>query len=141
MHIVCYLQYRDRVMCAGRFEQRPVDHNGRLFMIHAQSFSLLRELFTFHKKRKIAGVRMPKFVRVAVQRTVKISILNHGEQQTFRDGNQDGVVCGQEFRSGLEGERLDFDSREVIAREILLVFKCRSVSQQHGGVRPDAPDQ
>ena len=35
---------------------------------------------------------MLKILRVAVQRTVKFRNLNHGEQQTFRDGTQDGVV-------------------------------------------------
>ena len=33
---------------------------------------------------------MLKFVRVAVQRTVKMSVLNHGEQ-TFRDGTKEGL--------------------------------------------------
>ena len=65
---------------------------------------------------------MLKFVWIAVQRTVKIYILNHGEQQTFRDGTQDGVVYGQRFRSGREYERLEFDSRQVIARENPLFF-------------------
>ena len=35
---------------------------------------------------------MLKFVRVPVQRTDKISVLNHGEQQTFWDGTQTDVV-------------------------------------------------
>jgi len=65
---------------------------------------------------------MLKFVRVAVQQPVKICVLNHGEQQKFRDGTQDGVVYGQGFRSGCECESLEFDSRQVIARELPLFF-------------------
>jgi len=42
---------------------------------------------------------MLKFERIAVQRTDKICVLHHGEQQTFRDGTQDGVVYRQGFRS------------------------------------------
>ena len=38
---------------------------------------------------------MLKFVRVEVHRTDKIFVLDHGEQQTFRDGTQDGVVYRQ----------------------------------------------
>ena len=56
---------------------------------------------------------MLKYLRVAVKRTVKICVLNHGEQETFRDGTQDGVVCKQGFRSGRECERLEFDSRQT----------------------------
>jgi len=65
---------------------------------------------------------MLKFVRVAVQPTIKICVLNHGEQQTFQGGTQDGVVYGQEFRSGRECERLEFESRQVIAARIALFF-------------------
>ena len=84
---------------------------------------------------------MLKFVRVAVQRTYEICVLNHGEQQTFRDGTQDGIFYRQGFRSGSEYERLDFASRQVIPCETPPAFQRRSVSQQYGGVRPDAPDQ
>ena len=56
----------------------------------------------------------------------------------FRDGNQGDVVYRQGIRSGRECERLEFHSRQVIAREIPPVLQCRSVSQQYGGVRPDA---
>ena len=83
---------------------------------------------------------MLKFVRVAVQRTYKFCIHNHDEQETFRDGTQYGVVYRQGFRSGHETESLDFDSRQVIARETSLPH-CRIVSQQYGGVRPNASDQ
>ena len=84
---------------------------------------------------------MLKFLRVAVQLTVKICVLNHGEQQTFRDGTKDGIVYGQGFRFGRECERLEFDSRQVRERETPPVFQCRSVSQQYVGVRLDAPDR
>jgi len=40
---------------------------------------------------------MLKFVWVAVQQTVKICIVNHGEQQTFRDGNEDGSSIDRDF--------------------------------------------
>jgi len=68
-------------MYARLLEKRPVAQC--LFMIHAQSQALVRELFTVHKQRKIAGVIMLKFGRVTVQQTVKICVLNHGEQQTY----------------------------------------------------------
>ena len=109
-------------MYAGRFEQRPVANDGCLFMIHAHSQALVRELFTVHKQRIIVDVIMLKFVRVAVQRTVKICFLNHGKQQTLRNGTQDGVVYEQGFGSSRECERLEFDSRQVIARETPLFF-------------------
>ena len=109
-------------MYAGRIEERPVAYDGSLFMIHVQSQSLVKELFAVHKQRNIAEVVMLKFVRVAVQRTVKIRILNHGELQTFRDGTQDGVVHGQGFRSGRECEHLEFDSHQVISRGTVPVF-------------------
>jgi len=83
---------------------------------------LVRELITVHKHRKFADVVMLKFLGVAVQRTVKVCILNHLEQQTFRCGTPDGVVYGQGFLSGSECERLEFDSRQVIARETPLFF-------------------
>jgi len=35
---------------------------------------------------------MLKFVRVALQRTDKIGVLNHGEKQTFQLGTHDGIV-------------------------------------------------
>jgi len=38
---------------------------------------------------------MLKFVGVAAQRTDKNCVLNRGEQQTFRDGTQDGGVYRQ----------------------------------------------
>jgi len=79
-------------MYAGRLEKRPVAHHGNLFMIHAQRYALVMELITVHKQRKIADVVMLKFVRVAVQRTDKIGVLNHGEQETFRNGTLYGVV-------------------------------------------------
>ena len=59
---------------------------------------------------------MLKFVRVAVQRTVEICIIINGEQQTFRDVTQDGVVYRQGFRSGRECESLQIDFCQVIAR-------------------------
>ena len=65
---------------------------------------------------------MLKFVRVAVQLTLKICILNHGEQQTFPDGTEDGVFYEQGFRSGRECNRLVFDSRQDVARETPLFF-------------------
>ena len=65
---------------------------------------------------------MLKFVRIAVQRTYEICILNHGKQQMFRDGTQDDVVYRQGFRSGRECERLEFDCRQGIARENPLLF-------------------
>ena len=80
-----------RVMYAGSLEQHPVAYDGRLFMIHAQSYALVKELFIVHKQRKIADILMLKFVRIAATRTVKICVLNNGEQQTFRDGTQDDV--------------------------------------------------
>ena len=83
---------------------------------------------------------MLKFVRVVVQRTDKICVLNHGEQQTFRDGTQDVFVYRQGFRSGGESERLEFDTRQDISRKTPFV-QCRIVSQQYEGVRSDAPDQ
>ena len=36
-------------MYAGRLEQCPVAHDGRIFMINTQSHALGRELFTVHK--------------------------------------------------------------------------------------------
>ena len=128
-------------MYAGRLQQRTVAHDGRLFMIHAQSYALVKELFIVHKQRKIADILMLKFVRVAATRTIKICVLNNGEQQTFRDGTQEGVAYGKEFRSGRECKRLEFDSRQVLAREAPPIIHFRSVNQQYGGVRPDAPDQ
>jgi len=118
---------------AGSLEERPVAHDGILFMIHAQSQAFLRELFTVHKERKIADV-MLKFLRVAVQRTVKICILNHGE------GTQDGFVNREGFRSGRECERLEFDSCQVIGRKTARFIKRRSVTQHYGGIRPHAPN-
>ena len=53
IHIVCYLQSCVRVMYAGRLEKRPVIHDGRLFMIHAQSWALVREMFTVQIERKL----------------------------------------------------------------------------------------
>jgi len=97
-------------MYAERLQQRTVGHDGRLFMIHAQSYALVKELFIVHKQRKIADILMLKFVRIAATRTVKICVLNNGEQQTFRDGTQDGVIYGQGFRSDRECERGEFDS-------------------------------
>jgi len=59
---------------------------------------------------------MLEFIQVAVQRTVKICILIHCEQQKIRYGTQDGFLYGQGFRSGSECERLKFDCRQVMAR-------------------------
>ena len=53
-------------MYAGRLEQRLVGHDGRLFMILAQSLAIVRELFTVYNQRKFAHVLMLKFVRIAV---------------------------------------------------------------------------
>jgi len=82
-------------MYAGRLEQRSVALDGSLFMIHAQSLALVRELFTVHEYRNVADVVMLKFVRIALQRNVKICILNHDEQQMFRDGTEDGFLYRQ----------------------------------------------
>jgi len=45
-------------MYARRFEKRPVDNDGSIFMIHAKRWVLVREMFTVHKQRKIADVLM-----------------------------------------------------------------------------------
>jgi len=37
MHVVLYLQCRVLVIYTGFLERRPVDHYGRLFLLHAQS--------------------------------------------------------------------------------------------------------
>ena len=58
---MCYLQSRVRVMYAGRLEQLPVAHDGRIFTIRAHSQALFREIFTVYKQRKIADVIMLKF--------------------------------------------------------------------------------
>jgi len=71
---------------------------------------------------------MLKFVRLAVQRTYKIRIINHGEQETMRDGTQDYFGYRQRFLSGRECDRLEFYPRQFTAREIPLV-QCRIVSQ------------
>jgi len=55
-------------------------------MIHAQREALVRELFSVHKQRKITAIILLKFVWVGVQLANKISVLNHGEQETFEDG-------------------------------------------------------
>jgi len=40
---------------------------------------------------------MTKFVGVRVHRAYKIDILNHGDEVTFGDETQEGVVDRQEF--------------------------------------------
>ena len=40
---------------------------------------------------------MPKFVGVRAHCAYKIGIPNHGEEETFGDGAQDGVVDRQGF--------------------------------------------
>ena len=48
--------------------------------------------FPFTNSKKIAKVVMLKFVGVRVHCAYKIGILNHGEEEMFGDGAQDGVV-------------------------------------------------
>jgi len=55
------------------------------------------EMFTVQKQRKIADILMLRSVWFGVQRTDKIGVLNHGEQENFGDGTQDGVVNRQGF--------------------------------------------
>jgi len=43
-------------------------------------------MFPFHRQRKIADIVLLKSVSVAVQRTDKIVVLKHGEQEAFGDG-------------------------------------------------------
>ena len=82
---------------------------------------------------------MLKTVSVAVQRTEKFGVLNHTEQETFGNATWDGIVDIHRFPSGGECERLMFESRYVLPREIPLV-QCRIVSYQHGGDWPYATD-
>jgi len=63
---------------------------------------------------------MLKFVLVAVQRTVKIRVLNDGEQQTFRDGSQTALSMESDLDPAANVN--EFDSRQVIARETPLFF-------------------
>ena len=69
------------------------------------------EMFTVQKQRKIADILMLRSVWFGVQRTDKIGVLNHGEQENFGDGTQDGVVNRQGFWSGGEGKSREFDAR------------------------------
>jgi len=69
---------------------------------------------------------MLKIVPVDVQLSYKIGVLNHGEQDMFREGTKD-VVDGQLFRSGGKFERLEFDSGQVIPRRTPLA-QCRIVT-------------
>jgi len=127
-------------MYAGSLEQRPVAHDGSLFMIHAHSYAIFRETYAVHERRRIAYVLMLKFVRIAVKRTDKINGLNRCQQQTFRNGTNNGVVCRQGFRSGRECKCLEFGARQFIGLDIPPVFQRRILCQQYGGVRQGAPD-
>jgi len=66
-------------------------------MIHAQRYALVRVLFSVDKKLNIADIVMAKFVGVRFNCVYEIGILNHGEEETFRDVAQDGVVDGYGF--------------------------------------------
>jgi len=121
-------------MYAGRFEQRPVSHDGGDFVIHVQRYVLVGELFSVHKQRKNTGIVVLKFVLVGVRRTNKIGFLNHGEQDTFGDATQGDFFFRQELRSGREYKRLNFDIRQVIQLESQFV-QDRVMSYQNNGVR------
>jgi len=73
-------------MYARRFEERPVAHDGSTFRIHAQRYTLVREMSPVHKEQKIACIVMLKSLRVSAQRTDKIGVLNHSEQETLGGG-------------------------------------------------------
>ena len=60
---------------------------------------------------------MLKFVGIRVHCAYKVGIFNHGEDETFGDGAQEVFVDRPGFLSGRESERLEFDSRHVIACE------------------------
>jgi len=53
--------------------------------------------FPVLKQRKNADIVLLKFERVAVQRTAKIGVLNHGEQETFRDGTRAALSIDKVF--------------------------------------------
>jgi len=94
---VCYLQFRVRVIYAGRIEKRPVAHEELLFIIHAQIYAFVRELLTVQRQWIITDIIMLKFVPVAVQRTDKICFLNYGEQQIFGVGHRTALSTNKDF--------------------------------------------
>jgi len=60
---------------------------------------------------------MLKFLGVHVDCSYKTGILNHGEEETFGDVDQDDVVGRQVFWTREECERLEFETCHVITRE------------------------
>ena len=63
---------------------------------------------------------MTKFARVGIQWAYENRVPN-GEKQGFRNGDQDGIVYKQGFRSGVECKRIEFEFRHVYrARTSLL---------------------
>jgi len=54
-------------MYAGPFEQSPIAHNRRLFLIHVLRYALAGHTFPVYKKRKFVDIVVPEYVRVGVQ--------------------------------------------------------------------------
>ena len=112
-------------MWCPAFEWWNPDHSSNVLLHITEIFSWsmpidrssLEYCLPFTNSEKIADVVMLKFVGIRAHCAYEIGILNHGEEETFRHGAQDGVVDRQRFWSGRECDRLEFDSHHVIACE------------------------
>ena len=93
--------------------ERPVAHDGRLLVTHAERRAFGGYLPAVHVQGEITDV-MAQVIGVRGHRAQKVRVLRHGEE-VLRQWSQHGIVYGQGLRPAGERERLEFDTRHVIS--------------------------
>ena len=127
-------------MDARHFEKRPVAHDGRFLVIHAERQAFGWYLPAVHVRGEMADVVMAQVMGVRGHQAQEVRVLHHGEDDVLRQGSQHGVVYGQGLRSARERERLLFDLRHVISVDGV-VAEGGAVRQQDCGARSHAVHQ
>jgi len=84
-------------MYAGPFQKRPVALEGRLAMIHAQRWVLVREVFSVLKQRKINDIVIFKFVGVAASDPINSVFLTMLKERRFGMGPRTALSIDKDF--------------------------------------------
>ena len=85
-----------RVVNARCLEERPVSHDGSLFVTHVQIQASARNLFTVHVQCKLIEIIMPESERVCIHRAYNVLVISHLEE-ALRWGSKHGIVNGKQF--------------------------------------------
>jgi hypothetical protein len=80
------------MMYARPVKERSICHDRRFLMTHVYRQAFARDLFAVHVQREVPEILRSEIVWVCIQRAEKVRVLYQGEEKTFRDRSQHGIV-------------------------------------------------